>query len=109
MGFCPCLSVLWGCLHLPTRLLSTLCSALAPDGCCCCREVAALPTNPRSCLIPDTKCCVQEELTSTSVEHLIINPNAAYEKFKDKHLGTEGVGKPGILGRVGYENSGSLS
>uniref|UniRef100_A0A8B9UI73 Dynactin subunit 2 n=1 Tax=Anas zonorhyncha TaxID=75864 RepID=A0A8B9UI73_9AVES len=33
----------------------------------------------------------QEELTSTSVEHLIINPNAAFEKFKDKRLGTEGV------------------
>uniref|UniRef100_A0A8C3BQU7 Uncharacterized protein n=1 Tax=Cairina moschata TaxID=8855 RepID=A0A8C3BQU7_CAIMO len=35
--------------------------------------------------------CAQEELTSTSVEHLIINPNAAFEKFKDKRLGTEGV------------------
>ncbi|XP_074990066.1 dynactin subunit 2-like isoform X2 [Calonectris borealis] len=32
-----------------------------------------------------------EELTSTSVEHLIINPNAAYEKFREKRLGTEGV------------------
>nr|XP_013026198.2 dynactin subunit 2-like isoform X2 [Anser cygnoides] len=32
-----------------------------------------------------------EELTSTSVEHFIINPNAAFEKFKDKHLGTKGV------------------
>ncbi|XP_025001044.1 dynactin subunit 2 isoform X1 [Gallus gallus] len=32
-----------------------------------------------------------EELTSTSVEHLIINPNAAFEKFKDKRLGTDGV------------------
>ncbi|KAK2510479.1 hypothetical protein Q9233_017704 [Columba guinea] len=32
-----------------------------------------------------------EELSSTSVEHLIINPNAAYEKFKDKRLGTEGL------------------
>ncbi|XP_074785594.1 dynactin subunit 2-like isoform X2 [Athene noctua] len=35
--------------------------------------------------------CVQEELTSTSVEHLIINPNAAYEKFRGKHLSTKGV------------------
>lgn len=35
--------------------------------------------------------CPQEELSSTSVEHLIINPNAAYEKFKDKRLGTEGL------------------
>ncbi|KAM6188980.1 dynactin subunit 2-like [Sarcoramphus papa] len=32
-----------------------------------------------------------EELTSTSVEHLIINPNAAYDKFKDKRLGTKRV------------------
>ncbi|CAM9938309.1 unnamed protein product, partial [Bubo scandiacus] len=32
-----------------------------------------------------------EELTSTSVEHLIINPNAAYEKFRDKRLSTKGV------------------
>ncbi|XP_010569807.1 PREDICTED: dynactin subunit 2, partial [Haliaeetus leucocephalus] len=32
-----------------------------------------------------------EELTSTSVEHIIINPNAAYEKFRDKRLSTEGV------------------
>ncbi|XP_074785595.1 dynactin subunit 2-like isoform X3 [Athene noctua] len=32
-----------------------------------------------------------EELTSTSVEHLIINPNAAYEKFRGKHLSTKGV------------------
>lgn len=39
--------------------------------------------------------CAQEELTSTSVEHLIINPNAAFEKFKDKRLGTEGVGEWG--------------
>ncbi|OPJ86834.1 hypothetical protein AV530_006875 [Patagioenas fasciata monilis] len=35
--------------------------------------------------------CPQEELSSTSVEHLIINPNAAYEKFKDKRLGAEGL------------------
>lgn len=41
---------------------------------------------------------VQEELSSTSVEHLIINPNAAYEKFRDKRLGTEGVGELGGLG-----------
>uniref|UniRef100_U3I7L9 Dynactin subunit 2 n=1 Tax=Anas platyrhynchos platyrhynchos TaxID=8840 RepID=U3I7L9_ANAPP len=32
-----------------------------------------------------------EELTSTSVEHFVINPNAAFEKFKDKRLGTKGV------------------
>lgn len=41
---------------------------------------------------------VQEELSSTSVEHLIINPNAAYEKFRDKRLGTEGVGELGGSG-----------
>ncbi|XP_040432016.1 dynactin subunit 2-like isoform X2 [Cygnus olor] len=32
-----------------------------------------------------------EELTSTSVEHFIVNPNAAFENFKDKRLGTKGV------------------
>ncbi|KAK2514497.1 hypothetical protein Q9966_015738 [Columba livia] len=40
-----------------------------------------------------------EELSSTSVEHLIINPNAAYEKFKDKRLGTEGLGELGAGAR----------
>lgn len=44
---------------------------------------------------------MQEELTSTSVEHLIINPNAAYEKFRDKRLGTKGVGEPGGSGKGG--------
>ncbi|XP_017584176.1 PREDICTED: dynactin subunit 2, partial [Corvus brachyrhynchos] len=50
--------------------------------------------------------CVQEELSSTSVEHLIINPNAAYEKFRDKRLGTEGVDFSDRIGRTrttGYE------
>nr|XP_021152284.1 dynactin subunit 2 isoform X1 [Columba livia] len=49
----------------------------------------------------------QEELTSTSVEHLIINPNAAYEKFKDKHLSTEGVDFSDRITktrRTGYES-----
>lgn len=44
---------------------------------------------------------MQEELTSTSVDHLIINPNAAYEKFRDKRLGTEAVGEPGGSGKGG--------
>ena len=44
---------------------------------------------------------MQEELTSTSVEHLIINPNAAYDKFKDKRLGTKRVGEPGGSGKDG--------
>lgn len=46
--------------------------------------------------------CPQEELSSTSVEHLIINPNAAYEKFKDKRLGPEGLGELGRPGRGGH-------
>lgn len=50
---------------------------------------------------------MQEELTSTSVEHLIINPNAAYEKFRDKRLSTEGVGEPGGVGERGA--AGTLS
>ncbi|KAM6294517.1 dynactin subunit 2 [Aegotheles albertisi] len=47
-----------------------------------------------------------EELSSTSVEHLIINPNAAYEKFRDKSLGTKGVDFSDRLSkprRAGYE------
>ena len=36
---------------------------------------------------------LQEELTSTSVEHIIVNPNAAYDKFKDKRVGTKGLGE----------------
>lgn len=35
---------------------------------------------------------IQEELTSTSVEHIIVNPNAAYDKFKDKKVGIKGLG-----------------
>lgn len=38
---------------------------------------------------------LQEELTSTSVEHIIVNPNAAYDKFKDKRVGTKGLGETG--------------
>uniref|UniRef100_A0A8C0LDX0 Dynactin subunit 2 n=1 Tax=Canis lupus dingo TaxID=286419 RepID=A0A8C0LDX0_CANLU len=37
-----------------------------------------------------------EELTSTSVEHIIVNPNAAYDKFKDKRVGTKGLGETGL-------------
>lgn len=85
----------------PPPFLSVLSPAPAPDGRWRCREVAALPTNPRGCLVPHAERCVQEELTSTSVEHLIINPNAAYEKFKDKRLSTEGVGEPGGSGKGG--------
>ena len=38
----------------------------------------------------------QEELTSTSVEHIIVNPNAAYDKFKDKRVRTKGLGETGL-------------
>lgn len=44
---------------------------------------------------------LQEELTSTSVEHIIVNPNAAYDKFKDKRVGTKGLGEAGLEVRVG--------
>lgn len=49
---------------------------------------------PESSFVLSAVSCVQEELTSTSVEHFVINPNAAFEKFKDKRLGTKGVGEP---------------
>ncbi|XP_075810191.1 dynactin subunit 2 isoform X1 [Microtus pennsylvanicus] len=49
----------------------------------------------------------QEELTSTSVEHIIVNPNAAYDKFKDKRVGTKGLDFSDRIGktkRTGYES-----
>lgn len=35
----------------------------------------------------------QEELCSDSVERIVVNPNAAYDKFKDKRVGTKGLGE----------------
>lgn len=35
----------------------------------------------------------QEELCSDSVERIVVNPNAAYDKFKDKHINTKGLGE----------------
>lgn len=35
----------------------------------------------------------QEELCSDSVERIVVNPNAAYDKFKDKHVNTKGLGE----------------
>lgn len=35
----------------------------------------------------------QEELCSDSVERIVVNPNAAYDKFKDKRVGTKGLGQ----------------
>uniref|UniRef100_A0A3Q2CQ12 Uncharacterized protein n=1 Tax=Cyprinodon variegatus TaxID=28743 RepID=A0A3Q2CQ12_CYPVA len=32
-----------------------------------------------------------EELCSDSVERIVVNPNAAYDKFKDKHVSTKGL------------------
>ncbi|KAE8626673.1 hypothetical protein XENTR_v10006702 [Xenopus tropicalis] len=49
----------------------------------------------------------QEELTSTSVEHIIVNPNAAYDKFKDKKVGTRGLDFSDRITkskRTGYES-----
>ncbi|XP_048216923.1 dynactin subunit 2 isoform X1 [Perognathus longimembris pacificus] len=48
-----------------------------------------------------------EELTSTSVEHIIVNPNAAYDKFKDKRVGTKGLDFSDRIGKTkmtGYES-----
>lgn len=50
---------------------------------------------------------IQEELTSTSVEHIIVNPNAAYDKFKDKRVGTKGLDFSDRISkskRTGYES-----
>ncbi|XP_063283551.1 dynactin subunit 2 [Pelobates fuscus] len=48
-----------------------------------------------------------EELTSTSVEHIIVNPNAAYDKFKDKKVGTKCLDFSDRISkskRTGYES-----
>lgn len=37
----------------------------------------------------------QEELCSDSVERIVVNPNAAYDKFKDKHVSTKSLGECG--------------
>lgn len=51
-----------------------------------------------------------EELCSDSVERIVVNPNAAYDKFKDKHITTKGLDFSDRISksrRVGYE-SGEL-
>uniref|UniRef100_A0A8C5N1T8 Dynactin subunit 2 n=1 Tax=Leptobrachium leishanense TaxID=445787 RepID=A0A8C5N1T8_9ANUR len=48
-----------------------------------------------------------EELTSTSVEHIIVNPNAAYDKFKDKKVSTKCLDFSDRISktkRTGYES-----
>uniref|UniRef100_A0AAR2M4Q8 Dynactin subunit 2 n=1 Tax=Pygocentrus nattereri TaxID=42514 RepID=A0AAR2M4Q8_PYGNA len=48
-----------------------------------------------------------EELCSDSVERIVVNPNAAYDKFKDKRVGTKGLDFSDRISktrRVGYES-----
>ncbi|XP_041097688.1 dynactin subunit 2 isoform X3 [Polyodon spathula] len=48
-----------------------------------------------------------EELCSESVERIVVNPNAAYDKFKDKRVSTKGLDFSDRIGtsrRVGYES-----
>uniref|UniRef100_A0A672FIE9 Dynactin subunit 2 n=1 Tax=Salarias fasciatus TaxID=181472 RepID=A0A672FIE9_SALFA len=48
-----------------------------------------------------------EELCSNSVERIVVNPNAAYDKFKDKHVTTKGLDFSDRISksrRVGYES-----
>ncbi|XP_018597734.1 dynactin subunit 2 isoform X1 [Scleropages formosus] len=50
---------------------------------------------------------VQEELCSDSVERIVVNPNAAYDKFKDKRVSTKGLDFSDRISksrRVGYES-----
>uniref|UniRef100_UPI003AB060D5 dynactin subunit 2 isoform X2 n=1 Tax=Centroberyx gerrardi TaxID=166262 RepID=UPI003AB060D5 len=50
---------------------------------------------------------IQEELCSDSVERIVVNPNAAYDKFKDKHVNTKGLDFSDRISkskRVGYES-----
>uniref|UniRef100_A0A8C5AE87 Dynactin 2 (p50) n=1 Tax=Gadus morhua TaxID=8049 RepID=A0A8C5AE87_GADMO len=49
----------------------------------------------------------QEELCSDSVERIVVNPNAAFDKFKDKHISTKGLDFSDRISRskrVGYES-----
>uniref|UniRef100_A0A672MGK5 Dynactin subunit 2 n=1 Tax=Sinocyclocheilus grahami TaxID=75366 RepID=A0A672MGK5_SINGR len=48
-----------------------------------------------------------EELCSDSVERIVVNPNAAYDKFKDKHISAKGLDFSDRISksrRVGYES-----
>ncbi|KAF3856550.1 hypothetical protein F7725_017273 [Dissostichus mawsoni] len=48
-----------------------------------------------------------EELCSDSVERIVVNPNAAYDKFKDKHVNAKGLDFSDRISRsrrVGYES-----
>ncbi|XP_072307814.1 dynactin subunit 2 isoform X2 [Eucyclogobius newberryi] len=48
-----------------------------------------------------------EELCSDSVERIVVNPNAAFDKFKDKHVNTRGLDFSDRISksrRVGYES-----
>uniref|UniRef100_A0A672G024 Dynactin subunit 2 n=1 Tax=Salarias fasciatus TaxID=181472 RepID=A0A672G024_SALFA len=50
---------------------------------------------------------LDEELCSNSVERIVVNPNAAYDKFKDKHVTTKGLDFSDRISksrRVGYES-----
>uniref|UniRef100_A0A7N6F6G1 Dynactin subunit 2 n=1 Tax=Anabas testudineus TaxID=64144 RepID=A0A7N6F6G1_ANATE len=47
------------------------------------------------------------QLCSDSVERIVVNPNAAYDKFKDKHVSTKGLDFSDRISksrRVGYES-----
>ncbi|XP_066564497.1 dynactin subunit 2 [Amia ocellicauda] len=48
-----------------------------------------------------------EELCSDSVERIVVNPNAAYDKFKDKRVSTKGLDFSDRISktrRIGYES-----
>uniref|UniRef100_A0A4W5RXV0 Dynactin 2 (p50) n=1 Tax=Hucho hucho TaxID=62062 RepID=A0A4W5RXV0_9TELE len=50
---------------------------------------------------------VSEKLCSDSVERIVVNPNAAYDKFKDKRVSTKGLDFSDCISknkRVGYES-----
>ncbi|KAG9340626.1 hypothetical protein JZ751_021182 [Albula glossodonta] len=62
---------------------------------------------PCFCWCPDVPVVFQEELCSDSVERIVVNPNAAYDKFKDKRVSTKGLDFSDRISksrRVGYES-----
>ncbi|XP_048450506.1 dynactin subunit 2, partial [Rhincodon typus] len=58
-------------------------------------------------LLPSGPIALQEELNSDSVERIVVNPNASYDKFKDKRVSTKDIDFSDRISRArrtGYES-----
>uniref|UniRef100_A0AAZ3QJJ2 Dynactin subunit 2 n=1 Tax=Oncorhynchus tshawytscha TaxID=74940 RepID=A0AAZ3QJJ2_ONCTS len=77
-------------------IVSLMCASNEPDV----YETSDLPED-------DQAQFESEELCSDSVERIVVNPNAAYDKFKDKRVSTKGLDFSDRISknkRVGYES-----